>query len=88
MKYYLRRTIFPGPRHLYTSKVELDTLTKELLGHFNNQHALIERIIGRLEKMSGTSGQVSRTLGALVNLSGRLEDRSVAMNDLLKTVNV
>lgn len=72
----------------FISNVELDTLTRDLLGHFNNQRALIERIIGWLEKMSGTSVQVSLTLGALVELSTRLEDRSVAMNDLLKTVNV
>ena len=68
--------------------IELDTLTRDFLGHFNYQRAPIERIIGRLKKMSGTSVQFSQTLGALVELSRRLEDRSVPMNDLLKTVNV
>ncbi len=79
---------FEASRQLYSSNVELDTLTKGLLEHFNNQRTLIERIIGWLDRMAGTSGHVSQTLGTLAELSRRLEDRSVAMNEILKTVNV
>lgn len=75
---------FKESKLLYSAIVEIDTTTKEVMTHFNNQTELNLRILEWMEKMKNMSEQVTSNLNKLMVLSIKLEERSVQMNGILE----
>ena len=62
---------------LYSAIVEIDKTTKEVVTHFSNQSELNRRIFEWMEKMTTMSYKISTNLDRLMNLSKKLENRSI-----------
>jgi methyl-accepting chemotaxis protein len=77
---------YDDSRRLYESNVDIDTTTKEVSTHFNEQTELMLRILESMEKMARMSESVSENLNRLMVLSHALQNRSVEMNGVLGDV--
>ncbi|MDY6969469.1 MAG: methyl-accepting chemotaxis protein [Spirochaetota bacterium] len=71
---------------LYSSIVEIDKTTKEVISHFKTQTESNKKIMDWMQKMTEMSELISDNLTKLTVLSKRLEESSFKMNGILEEV--
>ncbi|MBN1534225.1 MAG: hypothetical protein JXA20_16250 [Spirochaetes bacterium] len=72
---------------LYSSTVEIDANTKDVIDHFNNQTELILQILEWMERMSEMSERISEHLNRLMILAAALEKSSEEIHGILARVD-